>query len=74
MKIMKNQECKCKMCDGNGQYEGFFDDMYGGTHSTGVWHCQFCDGTGKNNALKEFKMIANGKRLLNELFIFKGEK
>lgn len=68
MKMLKKQECKCKMCNGVGQYEDFFDDIYGGTHSIGLWECPYCNGTGKVNALDEFKSDIRVEKILKELF------
>lgn len=68
MKLLKKQNVKCTYCDGLGQYENSYDDMYGGNHSLGWWHCEMCDGIGEVNKLDEFKAEIKSKKLIKKLF------
>lgn len=78
MKKMKSQESECPTCNGHGQYEDSYDDMYGGNHPMGWFDCYRCDGTGNVNLLREFKTNQNAdkfsKKFLSHSFANKSRE
>lgn len=68
MKLFRKQNVKCDYCDGLGQYENSYDDMYGNNYSMGCFICEKCDGNGEVNKLDEFKAEVKSNKLVKKLF------